>query len=329
MGARDRAMKTVDLAIVGSGPAGLSAAINAASEGLSTVVIGGPLVGGQAGRSMCIENYLGFPDGGIQGQELMERATRQAKQFGVRWVTDSVRSLEVEQHSFRLVFHHNQVNARSVLLACGMEQTRLPIAGCAVREGKGVHYLRDLPTTALCSERAVIVGGGNSAGQAALALAKQQVYVRLVARKPLAQTMSSYLVERIQDSVLVDVFEEYDVLGVTGPEGDLAVEIHQPVSGSRRILLGVQALFAYVGSKPATEWLPTAIKRTDEELILTGDDFETSLRGVFAAGQSRAGSVGRIAVAVGEGAAAVHHIHKYLASHRGQHHGRQRERLAV
>lgn len=319
-----------DLVIVGGGPAGLAAAVYGASEGLRTVVLERTAPGGQAGRSMRIENYLGFPTG-ITGAELAERAVVQASKFGARLsITTPVASVTFE--NLRCVLHLDdgeQVVAKCLLIATGADYRLLNVPGCDEFEGRGIYYAATPTEAQMCwGSDVVVVGGGNSAGQATVFLASQVRKVYLVVRSDsLHKDMSSYLVARIEEMPNVQVLLNSEVARMSG-DGHLGeIEIVNRRTGETRIVK-TPAVFSFIGAVPRTDWLPEEIEKDAKGFVQTGiavarssrweaerDPFllETSRRGVFAAGDVRAGSVKRVASAVGEGAMAVQFVHVFLA----------------
>ena len=308
----------VDLVVVGAGPAGLGAAVYGASEGLETLVVESTALGGQAGSSRRIENYLGFP-AGISGSELTSRAVTQARKFGARTATP-YRALSLEAGNGRYVVNleeEHEVAARTVLLATGAQYRRLPVDGLAQYEGMSVFYAAGPPEAQLCgASRVGVIGGGNSAGQAAVWLARGGALVTLLHRRAdLRETMSDYLVRELE-RYGVAVRDRSEVAALHGDRGQLeAVTLD---SGER---LAFSFLFLFLGALPCTDWLGDAVARDDKGFILTGAAagadalLETSLPGVFAAGDVRSGSTKRCATAVGEGAMAVQFVHGRLAEH--------------
>ncbi len=305
----------VDLVVVGAGPAGLGAAVYGASEGLDTLVVESTALGGQAGSSRRIENYLGFP-AGIAGSELTSRAVTQARKFGAR-LASPYRALSLEpgngRHVVRLEEGH-EIAARAVLLATGAQYRRLPIDGLADYEGLTVFYAAGPPEAQLCgASRAAVVGGGNSAGQAAVWLARGGALVTLLHRRAdLRETMSDYLVRELERSGVV-VRDRSEIAALHGKDGRLAAVTLK--SGER---LPFSFLFLFLGAQPCTDWLDDAVARDDDGFILTGAAagaeylLETDTPGIFSAGDVRSGSTKRCATAVGEGAMAVQFVHNAL-----------------
>jgi thioredoxin reductase (NADPH) len=305
----------VDLLVVGAGPAGLGAAVYGASEGLDTLVIDSTVLGGQAGSSRRIENYLGFP-AGITGTELTSRAATQARKFNARLASPfRAESLEPgeDRHVVRLEDEH-EIAARAILLATGARYRRLPVEDLAEYEGMSVFYAAGPPEAQLCgASRVAVVGGGNSAGQAAVWLARGGALVTVLHRRPdLRETMSDYLIRELE-RYDVAVRDRSQITQLHGAEGQL--EAVTLTDGER---LPVSFLFLFLGASPCTDWLGDAVARDDDGFILTGADanadylLETSVPGVFAAGDVRSGSTKRCATAVGEGAMAVQLVHARL-----------------
>jgi thioredoxin reductase (NADPH) len=322
----------VDLLVVGAGPAGLAAAVYGASEGLSTVVLESEAVGGQAGTSSMIRNYLGFPRG-ISGMRLAQRARNQAIRFGTRffagWEATALEpGIDGEPHLVRT--DGGFVRARAVVVSCGVSYRRLRVPGVDDLVGNGVFY-----GSAMTASRemegydAVVVGGGNSAGQAALHLARFARSVTILVRRPeLSETMSRYLVDEITYNPVVTVQTCSEVVdGGAGPEGRLAwIDVRDTRTGevARR---DVQGLFLLLGAEPRCEWLPPGIALDERGFVLTGRDvpkelwvgglppanLATTVPGIFAAGDVRAGSMKRVASASGEGASVVPLVHGWLA----------------
>jgi thioredoxin reductase (NADPH) len=309
----------VDLLVVGAGPAGLGAAVYGASEGLETLVIDSTSLGGQAGSSRRIENYLGFP-AGITGTELTSRAVTQARKFDARLATP-YRALSLEACNGRKLVRldeEREILARAVVLATGAQYRRLPVEGLAEHEGVSVFYAAGPPEAQLCgASRVGVVGGGNSAGQAAVWLARGGALVTLLHRRAdLRETMSEYLVRDLERCGAV-VRDRSEIAELHGAEGRL--EAVTLTSGER---LPFSFLFCFLGAAPCTDWLGDAVARDDKGFVLTGpaagaeDLLATSVPGVYAAGDVRSGSTKRCATAVGEGAMAVQFVHGHLAAGR-------------
>ncbi len=306
----------VDLLIVGAGPAGLGAAVYGASEGLNTLVVEATALGGQAGTSRRIENYLGFP-AGVSGTELTTKAITQARKFGARTATP-YRALALEPgddlHVVRLEEDHC-VAARAVLLATGADYRRLPVANLEQYEGLSVFYVAGPPEARLCgATRVGVVGGGNSAAQAAIWLARGGAVVTLLHRRAdLRETMSDYLIQDLE-RYGVAVRDRSEVAELHGTGGQLeAVTLKD---GER---LSLSFLFLFLGASPCTEWLRGVVATDENGFVLAGAAagadglLETSVPGVFTAGDVRSGSTKRCATAVGEGAMVVSFVHQRLA----------------
>ncbi len=307
----------VDLLIIGGGPAGLGAAVYGASEGLDTLMIDGTAMGGQAGTSRRIENYLGFP-AGISGTELTSRAITQARKFGARTATP-YRAKELVpgngRHLVRLE-EGNEISAAAVVLATGAEYRRLPVEGLDQYEGLSVFYAAGPPEGQLCGgSRVAVVGGGNSAGQAAVWLARGGALVTLLHRRAdLRETMSAYLIDEL-DRFGVNVRARSEIAELHGDNGRLdAVTL----SDGERVPLAF--LFLFLGASPCTDWLGDVVIRCGDGFVLTGAEagadglLETSVPGIYAAGDVRSGSIKRCATAVGEGATVVRFVHERRAA---------------
>jgi thioredoxin reductase (NADPH) len=307
----------VDLLVIGGGPAGLGAAVYGASEGLDTLVIEASVLGGQAGTSRRIENYLGFP-AGISGTELTGRAITQARKFGAR-VASPYRAQELqlgsERHTVKLEEGH-EVAAHAVLLATGAEYRRLPVEGLERFEGVSVFYAAGPLEGQQCGgQRVGVVGGGNSAGQAAVWLARGGALVTLLHRRAdLAETMSHYLIDEL-DRYGVSVRDRSEITSLHGSDGQL-----ESVTLTDGAQLPFSDLFLFLGAAPCTSWLGDSVARDRNGFVLTGSeagaegDLETSVAGVYAAGDVRAASIKRCAIAVGEGAAVVRFVHSRMAA---------------
>ena len=324
--------RVYDVVVVGAGPAGLAAAVYAASEGLSAVVLDTVGPGGQAGSSSMIENYLGFPSG-ISGRELTDRATAQVQKFGVSISSPcEAVALEVgsEYHVVRLR-GDVEVPGRVVIVATGASYRRLPLEGWERFEGAGIYYAATDLETRVCAQRpVVVVGGGNSAGQAALHLAEQAARVDIVVRRDgLAETMSRYLIARIESDPRIQVRSRTRVAGVHGDETLSSIDLER---GGITTTVDCAGLFCFIGADAATTWLPPQVRLDRAGFVLTDRDladddsagsehpardalpFESSLPGIFAVGDVRHGSTKRVAAAVGEGSAAIRSAHQYLAT---------------
>jgi thioredoxin reductase (NADPH) len=304
-----------DLLIVGGGPAGLSAAVYAASEGIRTIVVEQEVPGGQAGYSAKIENYPGFPEG-LSGRDFAQRTVAQAERFGVEILsTRHVESLAVKGRYREICLDdETTVAAHAVLLATGVAFRWLEAPGCPDLVGRGVYYGAATAEASDCrDQRLYVLGGGNSAGQAAVLLAEYARRVTIVAPEPsLEDTMSQYLLERIGEIPNIETCPGHTVVGAEGRK-HLERLVLQRTDESDRRKVEADGLFVFIGAAPRTQWLEGAVDRDEQGFILANERMETSVPGVFVAGDVRAGSVKRIASAVGEGAMAVHFIHGYLA----------------
>jgi thioredoxin reductase (NADPH) len=318
IGAELAPREEADLLVIGAGPGGLGAAVYGASEGLDTLVIEGTALGGQAGTSRRIENYLGFP-AGISGTELTSRAVTQSRKFGARLASPyraaalEPAAAEGERHVVRLE-DGREVAAQAVVLATGAEYRRLDLPNLAEFEGTTVYYAAGPPEARLCSgARVGVVGGGNSAAQAAIWLARGGALVTLLHRRAdLRETMSAYLIEDL-DRYGVEVRDRSEIDELHGEQGRLdgvTLKDGTPVS--------LHFLFVFFGALPCTDWLRDVVARDANGFVLTGDDagarrlLETSVPGVFAVGDARSGSVKRCATAVGEGAMVVRFVHERM-----------------
>ena len=307
----------VDLLVIGAGPAGLAAAVYGASEGLDTLVIESTALGGQAGTSRRIENYLGFP-AGISGAELSTRAVTQARKFNARTATP-YRAVALEpgnEHHVVRLEDGEEIAARAVLLATGAQYRRLPVENLADYEGTSVFYAAGPPEAQLCgAARVAVLGGGNSAGQAATWLSRGGALVTLLHRRAdLRETMSDYLVREL-DRYGVAIRDRSEIAALHGDDGQLEAVT---LSGGER--LSFSFLFLFLGASPCTEWLDGKVATDEDGFILTGTAanadnlLATSVPGIFAAGDVRSGSTKRCATAVGEGSMAVQLVHTHLAA---------------
>jgi thioredoxin reductase (NADPH) len=313
-----------DLIVVGAGPSGLATSVYAASEGLSVLIVDCRSFGGQAGASARIENYLGFPTG-ISGMALMGRAFSQAQKFGVEVaIPDEAVKLECGNRPCHLLLATGErVKARSIVIATGARYRRLAVARLDEFEGSSVHYWASPLEAELAADQDVtLVGGGNSAGQATVFLASRARHVTLVARRPLAATMSRYLIDRIEGLANVDVVTGCEISRLEGAPGALeAVTVEDRATGDEN-RHPARLLFSFIGAEPNTDWLrDSGITLDKRAFVLTGEEagedrlpLETSRRGVFAVGDVRSTSVKRVAASVGDGAQAVAAIHKYLGA---------------
>jgi thioredoxin reductase (NADPH) len=323
-----------DLVVIGTGPAGLAAAVYGASEGLDTVSLDAATMGGQAGSSSRIENYVGFPDG-ISGEELAQRAAIQAMRLGARLNSPcEVTGMRIE-HGYHVITlgDTSEIPCRAVIVATGARYTRLAVDDLERFEGAGVYYAAtELEARTCASSDVIVVGGGNSAGQAAIFLAQTGATVSIAIRRDdLERSMSHYLVERIEADPRITVLTTTEVREVRGGQHLASVVLENTPSGERREV-SCEGLFCFIGADPATSWLPDGVIRDVDGFVLTDrslpDDvrastafagreplpFETSVPGVFAVGDVRLGSMKRVAAAVGEGSSAVRSVHDYLAT---------------
>jgi len=322
-----------DLIVVGGGPAGLGAAVYGASEGLRTVLVERLASGGQAGQSSRIENYLGFPDG-VSGAQLTDRARRQATKFGAEVLTTrEVTGLEVRGSARRVTFADGTfIDAHAVILATGVSYRRLDVPGLAGLTGRGVYYGSALTEATACLGQDVyVVGGANSAGQAALYLARSAKSVTLLVRGPsLEKSMSYYLIKRIADIPNITVRTCTEVTGASGEDHLEGLTLRDTATGTTETV-DAQWLYLFIGAEPLTGWLDGVVVRDTRGFVVAGPDLsaggerprgwpldrmpyylETSVPGVFVAGDARAESAKRVASAVGEGAMAVMLVHRYL-----------------
>jgi thioredoxin reductase (NADPH) len=318
-----------DLVIVGGGPAGLAAAVYGASEGLRTVMVEREAPGGQAGQSSRIENYLGFPNG-LSGSDLARRATDQARRLGAELLSVSdVVALKVEGAG-RIVELAGgvQLSANTVLVASGVSYRMMPAPGFSDFTGAGVYYGAALTEARSCSQQhVVVIGAANSAGQAAVHFAGYASRVTMLVRgDSLEKSMSAYLIEQIAGLPNIDVLTRTEAVAAEGDNGRLKrLRLRGPDRDER--VENVDACFVFIGAAPRTDWLDGVVARDERGFILAGPDarehgwplqreprtLETSVPGVFVAGDVRARSIKRVASAVGEGSMAVSLIHEYLA----------------
>ncbi|MFB6511411.1 FAD-dependent oxidoreductase [Streptomyces virginiae] len=321
-----------EVMVVGAGPAGLAAAVYGASDGLTTVTVDAVATGGQAATSSRIENYLGFPSG-ISGGELIERAVLQAHKFGARlMVPAEVSALTPQDDEYIVTFTDgSRARAGAVVLASGVRYRRLEVPGIDRLEGISVYYAATVHEAGLCrADPVAVVGGGNSAGQAALFLAQHASEVHLLVRgSDLNADMSRYLVDQVEQHPKIEVLLHTEVRGVAGKEKLESLTVEDNASHERRELQAA-ALFVFIGARPRTEWLGGVLALDERGFVLTGADagavadtnrwaslgrdpmlLETTLPGVFAAGDVRSGSVKRVASATGEGAMAIRLVHEH------------------
>ncbi|PYP90410.1 MAG: pyridine nucleotide-disulfide oxidoreductase [Candidatus Angelobacter sp. Gp1-AA117] len=324
-----------DVVIVGAGPSGLAAAVYAASEGLNALVIENEAPGGQAGSSSKIENYLGFPTG-VSGQELAARALNQAQKFGAKMmIAHSVVRLNCDQRPYQIVLDNGSVLlTKSIIIATGAQYNKPPIANLKKFEGQGVYYGATYIEAQYCeSDEVIVVGGGNSAGQAAVFLAQTARKVHMLVRSAsLAESMSRYLIQRIEQHPGIEMHYDTEITALHGDTHLERVTWENKITGHNSTH-DIHHVFIMAGASPRTEWLRGCLAMDDKGFILTGRDLElsaplsspdwklsrspqlleTSLPGVFAVGDVRAGNVKRVASAVGEGAISVHLVHRTLA----------------
>ncbi|MDV3127494.1 FAD-dependent oxidoreductase [Mycobacterium sp. 21AC1] len=327
-----------DLAVIGGGPAGLAAAVYGASEGLKTVLIEGAATGGQAGRSSRIENYLGFPTG-VSGAELATSARRQAERFGAEVITTrAATALDIAGAARTITFSNGDtIGARAVILATGVDYRQLSVPGCWDDPdnplnfvGRGVYYGASVSDAAECADEDVyIVGGANSAGQAAMFMSRTARSVTLLVRGPSLDTsMSYYLIQQIEQTPNITVRTCTEVVGTRGEDDHLVGLVLENKRTGEREEVTSSRMCCFIGATPRTDWLDGVVARDGHGFILAGPDLrdvcgwtldrpphhlETSVPGVFVAGDVRADSAKRVAAAVGEGSMAVMLVHRYLA----------------
>jgi len=312
-----------DVAVIGAGPAGLAAAVYAASEGLSTIVVEGLAPGGQAGTSSKIENYLGFPTG-ISGQALAGRAQAQAQKFGARLaVSRQAVGIDCSERPYRLKLDDGQIiTAQAVIVATGARYRKLDVPGYARFEGEGIHYAATAMEGQLCAnEDAVVVGGGNSAGQAAVFLSRIARHVHVLVRADgLAATMSDYLVRRIAQSSSITLHTRSEVVALDGDPRLQHVTWRHRDTGELTMCHAAN-MFVMIGAEPNTDWLKDCLALDDKGFVLTGrcaeghlldSPYATTKPGIFAVGDVRSGSVKRVASSVGEGSVVIQAVHRYL-----------------
>jgi thioredoxin reductase (NADPH) len=327
------ATEVKDLVIVGAGPSGLAAAVYAASEGLNVLVIEADSPGGQAGSSSKIENYLGFPMG-ISGQELAGRAAAQAQKFGAKvLIASSVTKLNCERRPYELNLDGGPtIRARTVVIASGAQYNKPKIENLKKFEGQGIYYGATYIEAQLCGkEDLIVVGGGNSAGQAAVYLSQTAGKVHMLVRSnQLSDTMSRYLIQRIEENPAIELHYRTEIVGL---EGDAQLErvTWRDKDSGETSTQDIRHVFIMAGASPRTDWLQGCVALDSKGFILTGRDLdslteqyhwplprapqmlETSLPGVFAVGDVRAGNVKRVAAAVGEGSISIYLVHRALA----------------
>ena len=309
-----------DVLIVGGGPAGVAAAVYAGAEGLRALVVEDVVLGGQAGASSRIENYMGFPTG-ISGADLLWRGQVQAMKFGARFaIPRRVTTLEAQENgAFCVAFENGQrVRAGAIVVASGVQYRRLPLERLADFEGSGVYYSATDMEARFCKDtEAVIIGGGNSAGQAAMFLSRYARCVRVLVRgSSLAASMSSYLTSRLEADPGITIEYNSAITALEGGEHLESVTIRNAETGQSR-KVAARALFIMVGAAPNTEWLSGLVKLDDKGFVVTGlglpaSPFATSYPGIFAVGDVRAGSVKRVASAVGEGSVVISKVWEHV-----------------
>src|SRR5918995_3071149 len=323
--------RNFDLLVVGAGPAGLGTAVYASSEGIRTVIVEREAIGGQAGSSSLIRNYLGFSRG-LSGAELAQRGYQQAWVFGARFVlTRQVEELTLKKDGFwARIGHVGEVGARAVVISCGVTYRRLGLPGLDDLTGRGVYYGSSVTAAhALTGLAAAVVGAGNSAGQAVRHLARYCAAVHLIVRgSDLGHSMSAYLVDTIAAHPTIHVHLNTEVAGGEGTGRLEQMRIRNRLTGDEQDI-SLESLFVMIGAHPRTNWVPPEVARDSFDFLLTGTDaaanslwdlerrphpHETTVPGVFAVGDVRGGSVKRVASAVGEGSVVVSEIHQYLAT---------------
>ncbi len=315
-----------DLAVVGAGPGGLAAAVYAASEGLSTIVLEALAPGGQAGTSSKIENYLGFPTG-ISGQALAGRAQVQAQKFGARLaISRAVKSVRCDRRPYTIELEGStEIRARAVVVASGARYRTLDVPNYSRYEAHGIHYAATAMEAQLCkNQEVVVVGGGNSAGQAAMFLSRTVACVHMLVRGPeLAATMSDYLVQRIKASPRISLRTNSEIVELDGDPALQHVRWRDRLTDDSTRVAAAN-LFVMIGAVPSSEWLAGCVDLDAKGFVLTGhkldplhpgfSPYATSMPGIYAVGDIRSGSVKRVASAVGEGSVVVQAIHQYLAT---------------
>lgn len=324
-----------DVAIVGAGPAGLAAAVYAASEGLDAVVIESEFPGGQAGASSKIENYIGFPMG-ISGQELAGRAVVQAEKFGaLMMVGEKVAKLRCDEQPYQLTLENGRlIETRSIVIATGAQYNTPNVANLKQFEGQGIYYAATFMEAQLCTgEEVIVIGGGNSAGQAAAFLAETVRKVHMLVRgAELSSTMSRYLIQRIVENPVIELHYQTEIVALQGRSHLERVTWLNKAAGSESVQ-DIRHVFVMAGASPRTDWLRACLALDEQGFILTGRDLdpvldrapvkwpltrppqmlETTLPGVFAVGDIRSGNVKRVASAVGEGSISIHLVQRVLS----------------
>ncbi|HEX8548387.1 MAG TPA: FAD-dependent oxidoreductase [Cytophagaceae bacterium] len=323
-----------DVVIIGAGPSGLAASVYGASEGLKTLLIERRAPGGQAGTSSRIENYLGFP-AGVTGAELTKRAITQASRFGTEFLTPREVKTIVADGNYKIIelSEGKKINARAIVITTGVSYRILEVPGMHKLNGAGIYYGAASTEAIYCKDCPIyIVGGGNSAGQAAMYLSKYASEVHIIIRgTSLAASMSSYLIDQITSSPNIKVNPFTEVTEVHGDNQLEKVSVYNSVQDSVSIV-PAKALFVFIGAKPSTDWLDGSVIKDKKGFIVTGRDLikhdefakswkvarepyllETSIPGIFASGDVRSGAMARVASAVGEGSMAIKFVHEYLA----------------
>jgi thioredoxin reductase (NADPH) len=320
--------------IVGAGPAGLAAAVYGASEGLKTLLIERKAPGGQAGTSSRIENYLGFPSG-LSGADLTRRAITQAKRLGAEFLSPQMVNNISQKDGYKTIALDDgpDINSRTVIITTGVDYRKLDVKGIDNFTGAGVYYGAAMTEATACKDKEVyIIGGGNSAGQGAVYLSKfaKNVYI-IIRRDSLSYTMSTYLIQQIENISNIHVMADTEICEAQG-DGHLERLTLTNIKSKTAETRDADALYIFIGARPYTDWIEMDIIRDEKGFIETGrelrryDNFgkiwkqkrdpfllETSCRGIFAAGDVRAGAMNRVASAVGEGSMAISFVHKYLA----------------
>lgn len=317
-----------DLVVIGAGPAGLAAGVYGASEGLKTLIVEGEAPGGQAGSSSKIENYLGFP-GGVSGEELGKRAYLQASRLGAEFLTQKCKGIRVDGgYRFIQLADGREVTCRAVLIATGVSWVKLNVPGAEKFLGSGVYYGAALAEAIACRDEEVyVVGGANSAGQAAIHFARYASKVHMLVRaESLTKSMSHYLIEQIAATPNIEVETHTEIVEMMGNEHLEKIRIRCK-EGSEEVR-DTSSVFVFIGAAPKTDWLPKDVACDERGFVLAGNDLkrdgrkpgerdpyllETSVPGIFVAGDVRHGSVKRAASAVGEGSIAIQFVHQYMA----------------
>lgn len=322
--------ESYDVVVVGAGPAGLAAAVYGSSEGLKTLIIDSLAPGGQAGSSSKIENYLGFSQG-VSGERLAQEATIQARRLGAEFVTQRVSSIKSDNgYHIVVLADGREVSCRVCIIATGVEYCRLDIPGEAQFSGAGLFYGAALTEAASCADQEVyIVGGANSAGQAAMYFSRSSSHVRILVRgESLERSMSRYLIDQIAATVNISVETRTEIRSLEGDGHLERIHLKTPHGVEVR---PANSVFVFIGAAPKTDWLPAAVVRDPKGFVLAGPDLksngqklwkfdrdpyllETTVPGIFVAGDVRFGSVKRVASSVGEGSIAIQFVHQYLAT---------------